>query len=235
VPVPGASPRRRRPLDARAREDQERRRERRAEAPGVLGVFTGKDVAGLGTMQMTLKRKRPDGSPMFAPPHRALAQERARYVGDPIALVVAETHAQAEDAADLVSRRLRAIAVGDVDGGRDRRRAVWDECQDNVCNLTKPATRARRTPASRRPRASSKRKYVITRVHAQFMEPRGSTGAYDPSEDRYTLYAGRAVSAPRGATRWPATSSDFRAQIRVIAGDIGGAFGTKGWQYPSTA
>ena len=46
--------------------------------PGVLAVFTGADVAGLGTMQMTLKRKRPDGSPMFAPPHRGLAQGRAR-------------------------------------------------------------------------------------------------------------------------------------------------------------
>ena len=61
-------------------------------APGVLAVFTGADLvrAGLGTMQMTLKRKRPDGSPMFAPPHRGLAQDRVRYVGDPIALVVAD-------------------------------------------------------------------------------------------------------------------------------------------------
>src|SRR5258706_8557069 len=71
-------------------------------AAGVLGVFTGKDVAGLGTMQLTLKRKRPDGSPAFAPPHHGLTQERARYVGDPLALVVAETRAQAEDAAELV-------------------------------------------------------------------------------------------------------------------------------------
>jgi len=51
-------------------------------APGVVAVLTGADVAkdGLGTMQMTLKRKRPDGSPMFAPPHRGLAQDRVRYV-----------------------------------------------------------------------------------------------------------------------------------------------------------
>ena len=61
-------------------------------APGVLAVFTGADVArdGLGTMRMTLTRKRPDGSPMFASPHRGLSQDRARYVGDPIALVVAD-------------------------------------------------------------------------------------------------------------------------------------------------
>ena len=66
-------------------------------APGVLAVFTGADLArdGLGTMRMTLKRKRPDGSPMWAPPHRGLTQDRVRYVGDPVALVIAETPAQA--------------------------------------------------------------------------------------------------------------------------------------------
>src|SRR5712691_8743242 len=73
-------------------------------APGVLAVFTGADVArdGLGTMQMTLKRKRPDGGPMWAPPHHGLTSDRVRYVGDPVGLVVAETLAQAEDAAALV-------------------------------------------------------------------------------------------------------------------------------------
>src|SRR5437867_1800137 len=65
-------------------------------APGVLAVFTGADVAGLGTMSMTLKRKRPDGGPMFARPHKGLSRERARYVGDPIAMVVAETRAYAD-------------------------------------------------------------------------------------------------------------------------------------------
>ena len=70
----------------------------------MLAVFTGADLArdGLGTMQMTLKRKRPDGSPMFAPPHRGLTADRVRYVGDPVAMVIAETLAQAEDAAELV-------------------------------------------------------------------------------------------------------------------------------------
>src|SRR5512134_757795 len=71
-------------------------------APGVVAVLTGADLArdNLGTMQMTLKRKRPDGSPMFAPPHRGLTSDRVRYVGDPVAMVIAETLAQAEDAAE---------------------------------------------------------------------------------------------------------------------------------------
>src|SRR5215471_12718610 len=74
-------------------------------ATGVLAVFTGDDIIadGLGTMAMTLKRKRPDGSPMFAPPHPGLARGRVRYVGDPVALVVGESLAQAKDAAERVA------------------------------------------------------------------------------------------------------------------------------------
>ena len=67
-------------------------------APGVLAVYTGKDYAadGLGMPKATLPRKRPDGSPMFAPQRPALVADRVRYVGDPIAFVVAESLAEAE-------------------------------------------------------------------------------------------------------------------------------------------
>jgi carbon-monoxide dehydrogenase large subunit len=201
-------------------------------APGVLAVFTGKDVAGLGTMQMTLKRKRPDGSPMFAPPHRGLAQERARYVGDPVALVVAETLAQAEDAAEMVQVDYEPLpsvtSTADAVGGAP----VWDECPDNICNLHEAGDKAATEAGFAKAARVIKRRYVITRVHAQYMEPRGATGVYDPSEDRYTLYAD--VQYPH-RVRNALASNIFKIpehQIRVVAGDIGGAFGTKGWQYP---
>jgi carbon-monoxide dehydrogenase large subunit len=73
-------------------------------APGALGVFTEADLAadGLGANAPTLPRKRPDGSPMFWRAHPGLAKERVRYVGDPLAMVVAETLAQAKDAAELI-------------------------------------------------------------------------------------------------------------------------------------
>jgi aerobic carbon-monoxide dehydrogenase large subunit len=77
-----------------------------------------------------------------------------------------------------------------------------------------------------------KRRYVITRVHAQYMETRGALAVYDAAEDRYTLYAD--VQYPHRVRNALATNI-FRIpehQIRVIAGDIGGGFGTKGWQYP---
>ena len=73
---------------------------------------------------------------------------------------------------------------------------------------------------------------MITRVHAQYMEPRGALGVYDPGEDRYTLHAD--VQYPHRVRSALATNI-FQVpehQIRVIVGDVGGAFGTKGWQYP---
>jgi carbon-monoxide dehydrogenase large subunit len=202
-------------------------------APGVVAVFTGADLASdrLGTMKMTLKRKRPDGSPMFAPPHRGLTQERVRYVGDPIALVVAETRAQAEDAAERVQIDYEPLpsvtSTAEAPGGAP----VWDECPDNVSHVFEVGDRAATDAAVAGAAHVVRRRYVISRVHAQFMEPRSATGVWDPGEERYTLYAD--VQYPH-RVRNALASNIFQIpehQIRVVAGDVGGGFGSKGWQY----
>src|SRR5882762_561751 len=203
-------------------------------APGVLAVFTGADVDGLGTMTMTLKRKRPDGGPMFAQPHHGLTRDRARYVGDPVALVVAETRAQAEDAADLVQVDYEPLpsVTATADATQPGAAPVWDECPDNVSNIFESGDKAATEAAFAKAHRIVRRRYVITRVHAQFMEPRGSLGVYDPHDDRYTLYAD--VQYPH-RVRNALASNIFKVpehKIRVVAGDVGGAFGTKGWQYP---
>jgi carbon-monoxide dehydrogenase large subunit len=209
--------------------------DRALKAPGVLAVLTGADVErdGLGTMKMTLRRKRPDGSPMFAPPHRGLTQERVRYVGDPIAFVIAETLAQARDAADLVQVDYDPLpSVTSTAAAGPGSAPVWDECPDNVSNVYEAGDKAAVEAAFARAQHVVRRRYVITRVHAQYMEPRGALGVYDPGEDRYTLYAD--VQYPH-RVRNALASMVFQIpehQIRVIAGDIGGGFGTKGWQYP---
>jgi len=209
--------------------------DRALKAPGVLAVYTGADVErdGLGTMKMNLRRKRPDGTPMFAPPHRGLSQERVRYVGDPIAFVIAETLAQAKDAADLVQVDYDPLpSVTSTAAAGPGSAPVWDECPDNVSNVYEAGDKAAVEAAFARAAHVVRRRYVITRVHAQYMEPRGALGVYDPGEDRYTLYAD--VQYPH-RVRNALASMVFQIpehQIRVIAGDIGGGFGTKGWQYP---
>ena len=203
-------------------------------SPGVVAVFTGADLArdNLGTMQMTLKRKRPDGSPMFAPPHRGLTPDRVRYVGDPVAMVIAETLAQAEDAAERLRIDYEPLpsvtSTAEAIGGP----AVWDECADNVSNLFESGDKATTDAAFAKAHRVVRRRYVITRVHAQYMEPRGALGVWDPGEERYTLYAD--VQYPH-RVRTALANNIFKVpehSIRVIAGDVGGGFGTKGWQYP---
>jgi carbon-monoxide dehydrogenase large subunit len=203
--------------------------------PGVRAVFTAADIGDeLGTMKMTLKRSRPDGSPMFAPPHRGLARERVRHVGDPIALVIADTRAQAEDAAERVRvdyaplPSVTSIAEAVAPGAP----AVWDECPDNVSNVYEVGDRTGTDAALARAHRVVRRRYVISRVHAQYMEPRGAVGVWDPLEERYTLYAD--VQYPHRVRSALATNilKVPEHRIRVVAGDVGGGFGTKGWQYP---
>src|SRR5438477_326588 len=201
-------------------------------APGVLGVFTGADAAGLGTMKMTLKRRRPDGSPMFAPPHRGLTRDRVRYVGDPVAMVIAQTLAEAEDAAERLVIDYEPLpsvtATADAVGGP----AVWDECPDNISNVHEVGDRAATDAAFAGAARVVRRRYVISRVHAQYMETRGALGVWDAGEQRYTLYAD--VQYPHRVRTALATNilNVPEHQIRVIVGDVGGGFGTKGWQYP---
>ncbi len=204
-------------------------------APGVALILTGDDLAaaGLGTMGVPFQRKRPDGSPMFWRAHLGLAREQVRFVGEPVAFVVADTLAQAKDAAELVAVDYEILpSVTDTAEAAAGKAAVWDECPDNISNLFEAGNKDATDAAFRQAAHIVRRKYVINRVYAQFMEPRGAVGVWDPGEERFTLYAD--VQYPHRVRQALATRI-FKvpeSHIRVIAGDVGGGFGTKGWQYP---
>ena len=204
-------------------------------APGVLGIFTGEDLAadGLGTMLPTVQRKRPDGSPMFARSHPGLATGHVRFVGDPFLLILAETRSLALDAAELIEVDFDELpSVTDTARAAAGKAAVWDECPDNISNVFETGDGAATDAAFAKAAKIVYRRYVISRVYAHFMEPRGVIGNYDPGEDRYTLYAD--VQYPH-RVRNALASKIFKIpenKMRVIAGDVGGGFGTKGWQYP---
>jgi carbon-monoxide dehydrogenase large subunit len=160
-------------------------------APGVLGAFTAQDLLadGLGTSRVALARRRPDGSPMFWRAHPGLARDRVRHVGDPVVAVVAETLAQAKDAADLVAvdyQALPAVAQA-ADALRPGAAAVWEECPDNVSHVFEAGDAAATDAAFARAACVVRRRYAVSRVHAQFLEPRGALGAWDAASGRYTL------------------------------------------------
>ena len=204
-------------------------------APGVVAVYTGADYVadGLGMPKANMPRKRPDGKPMFAPQRPALIVDRVRYVGDPVAMVIADTLDRAKDAAELVEvdyEALRSVTTTE-DTVKPGAPAVWDECPDNISNFVERGNKAATDAAFAEAAKTIKRRYVITRVHAQYMEPRGTLGVYDEGEDRMTLYAD--VQYPHRVRNMLAQNV-FKvpeSKLRVIAGDVGGGFGTKGWQY----
>ncbi len=170
---------------------------------------------------------------MFARAHLGLAQGTVRFVGEPVAFVVAESLAQAKDAAELIEIDYEILpSVTDTADAAEGKIAVWDECPDNISNLFEAGNKAATDAAFAQAAHIVKRRYVISRVYAHFMEPRGAIGVWDPGEERFTLYAD--VQYPHRVRQALATRI-FKipeSKIRVIAGDVGGGFGTKGWQYP---
>ena len=204
-------------------------------APGVLGIFTEADVASekLGTTKLALPRKRTDGSPAFARPHPGLARGFVRYVGDPVAMVVAETLAEAKDAAELIEVDYEALpSVTDSDEAvKPGAPRVWSENPDNISHIFETGNKANADAAFASATHVIKGRYVISRVHAQYMEPRGTVGAYDPGDERFTLHADVQYAH---RVRDMLAGNIFKipeTQIRVVTGDVGGGFGTKGWQY----
>jgi carbon-monoxide dehydrogenase large subunit len=204
-------------------------------APGVRAVYTGADYAadGLAMPKAAMPRKKADGSPMFAPQRPALVTDRARHVGDPVAMVIAETLEQAKDAAELVMVDYEPLpsATNTAQAAAPGAPRVWDENPDNISHTFERGDRAATEAAFAQAAHVVRRRYVVTRVHAQYMEPRGAVGSYDTFEDRYTLYAD--VNYPHRVRNMLANNV-FRvpeSKVRVVCHDVGGGFGAKGWQY----
>ena len=205
-------------------------------ASGVLAVYTEKDLAadGLGTTRVKMPRKRPDGSPVYQNPHPGLARGRVRFVGDYVAYVVAETLNQAKDAAELIEVEYEPLpAVVDTAASIEPGAVpVWDDCPDNISNLFELGDKDAVEAAFARAHHVTRHRFVISRVLPAAMEPRGAIGAYDRYEDRHTIYCGVGnIHAVRGLLAGDVFGVPEN-RFRVICGDIGGAFGSKGVTAP---
>ncbi len=199
-------------------------------APGVLAVLTGEDwkASGFGDLPRGLSRKLRDGKPMFSPPYPPLVDGQVRHVGDPVAFIVAETLAQAMDAAELIEvdyQPLPAVtnAVKAMEPGAPK---VWDACGDNISFVHVQGDKAATDEAFAKADRVVKHRLVINRVTAATMEPRGSIGVYSPTEDHFTVY----TTLQRAHSFREELSEVLNmpeSKIRVVAGDIGGSFGMK--------
>ena len=206
-------------------------------APGVLAVLTGVDLDadGLGTLQTSVPRNKPDGTPMARPPYRLLATDAVRFAGDAIAIVVGTTPHAAQDGAELVTVNYDPLpAVTDVVAATEPGApAVWPGLvPDNVSFLFRQGNAAATEAAFAAAHHVSTFEFRISRVSANPMEPRNATAAYDALDDSYVLHAG--MQAPH-KMRSEIAEHTLRIpvnRLRVVSPDMGGAFGMKGSPYP---
>jgi carbon-monoxide dehydrogenase large subunit len=205
---------------------------RAAQMPGVLAIFTSDDLKadGIGTLKVRMPRKRPDGAPLFQSPHPGLARGATHYVGDPVAYIVAESLAEAKDAAekiDAVYEPLPSVVLT-ADAVAANAPAVWAECPDNVSNIFELGDRAAVDTAFAKAHHVTRQRFVISRIMHNAIEPRGCIGAYDQRNGKFTLYG--CIGSIHSVRR--AFAEDIfkvpENRFRVISGDIGGAFGSKG-------
>ncbi len=202
--------------------------------PGVVAVLTGTDYAtdGLGSISGATPWKRRDGKTMLRPPRPALTKDRVRYVGQPLAMVIADSLSAAKDAAEAVAVGYNLLPANvDTEKASKGAPAIWPDAPDNesfyVARGDDKAVEAVLAAAAHVVR----NRFVISRASANTIEPRSALGHYDEGNDRYTIYTG--VQRPY-AWRSTLTSGLFHIdenQLTVVTGDMGGSFGMKGAIY----
>ncbi len=210
-----------------------------AAVPGVVAVLTGAEVAadGLGDIPPGALVTNRDGSSNYVPSRPALARERVRFVGEPVALVLAETLAAARDAAEQIVidyDELPPVVATDQAMAADAPQ-IYPEAPNNLCfdweKGDQDATEAAFAAADHIVTLD----HVNSRIVVNPIEPRGCIGLWDADGESYTLYnAGQAV---HGISRMLATAV-FKTtpdKLRVISPDVGGGFGTKNFVYPEMA
>lgn len=206
-------------------------------APGVLAVLTGRDVAAdrLGDMPCLVPVTNLDGTQRADTPRPILALERVRYVGDPVALVVAETLGQARDAAELIEVDYEALPCV-----VDTRAAIapdaplaWEGVKGNLCfDVGSGSKKAEVDMVFGKAAHVTRLELVNNRLVANPMEPRAALAEYDAATGRSTLHTpsqGPHVIRDQVADAVLKIGKD---KLRVLSGNVGGAFGMKIFLHP---
>jgi carbon-monoxide dehydrogenase large subunit len=208
------------------------------EMEGVLGVFTGADLAadGLGEIphnpvpstKYDVKLTGRGGTPVYIGENFLLPTDRARHVGEAVAIVVAETRQQAQNAAEVVMvdydllpwvADTAAAAAPDAPG-------LWDALPDNVLVDSTFGDKENTDAAFARAAHVVNMRYHLGRVTGVPLEPRAALGHFDAASGRYTLYAGSG-GAVRQKHEMAAVLGVTPDKLRVISFDVGGNFGTR--------
>jgi len=204
-------------------------------APGVIAVFTGADLAAekVGGLPCGWLIHSTDGSPMREPPHPVLATGKVRHVGDPVALVIAETAKAAKDAAELVTVDYDLLpAVADTAHAADSGQpAVHDEVPDNVCYTWGHGDKAATDAAFAQAAHVTTLEIVNNRLVPNAIEPRAVNASYSRQDESYTVYVANQNPHVERLLMAAFVLSLPESKLRIVAPDVGGGFGSKIFLY----
>ncbi|MGZ5865341.1 MAG: xanthine dehydrogenase family protein molybdopterin-binding subunit [Xanthobacteraceae bacterium] len=203
--------------------------------PGVLAVYTGADIvaAGYGVLKTVMPLKQRDGSIMQIPVRHALAEDKVRFVGDPVACVIAETVNQGKDAAEAVVLDIEPLPA--VTEPREAAKAgaplVYDDKPGNVAADWHFGDSEKVAAAFKSAAHVTKLPLRNTRVVVASMEPRGFVASYDKTSERFTVYTGGQSAFGQKM----ATAEVLKVppdKVHAILGNVGGSFGMKAPVFP---
>ena len=202
--------------------------------PGVVEIFTGADLTGVNGLPCGWLITGTDGKPMNEPPHPVLAQGKVRYVGDAVALVIAESIAEAKDAAEQIGVDYDVLpaVVNPVDALAPGAPLIHDQAPGNKCYTWAIGDKAAVDTAFATAAHVTKLDIVNNRLIPNAIEPRAALAVYDRADDAYTLYV---TSQNPHVERLLMTAFVLglpEHKVRVIAPDVGGGFGSKIYLYP---
>ena len=204
-------------------------------APGVLAVFDGQDVAAdkVGGLPCGWLITSTNGEPMKEPPHPILAQGKARYVGDGVAMVIATSYEAAKNAAELVEVDYEVLqSVVDVrDAQASGAPLVHDEAPENHCYKWAIGDKAKVDEVFQTAAHVTKLDLVNNRLIPNAMEPRAAIGLYNRASDEYTLYVSNQNPHVERLLLTAFVMGLPEHKVRVIAPDVGGGFGSKIYLY----
>lgn len=199
--------------------------------PGVLAVLTGEDLAadGLGPLRPAIRHQRPGGRDMAETRFDLLAMDEARMAGDPVAVVIAETRAQAEDAAEaaFVDYEPREAVTDVCAAVADGAPALWPDAPDNVAFVFEQGDRSAVDAAFAGAHHVAKLDFRVTRVTAVSMEPRGCIAVPEEDRKRVTLWLGTQQPHRLRAALAQEVFGIAPEALHVVSPDVGGSFGMK--------
>jgi carbon-monoxide dehydrogenase large subunit len=201
--------------------------------PGVLAVYTAADLSAYGPLKCNLPLKNRDGSPIRYTPRPALAADKVRFVGDPVACVIAKTVAQAKDGAEAVVLDVEPLApvLKPADAVRPGAPLVFDNVPNNIALDYHYGDAAKVAEAFAKAKHITRLETSNQRMVVNAMEPRAAIGEYDAATAKWTLY-----SSSQGVHGMKTSLMEIlnapADKVRVVTGQVGGSFGMKASVYP---